>query len=188
MLDILSACSRCSSSSTCRACRCKTLQGLYQLMWFLLHVRLVRFNEGVCPEHIVLYIVHLAGLLFWHRVQWGWLWKMRFEELGQWFIRLHMCLSHFAVWRNPYNYYSLTNYQLFRAYSLVRKYNVARQIGILAGKVACRLLYYLPTINSHYASIIIDRLTYYQYFFVGAVPFGADCVVELRGITVGYNI
>lgn len=87
-----------------------------------------------------------------------------YEELGQWFIRLHMCLSHFAVSRNPYSYYSLTNYQLFRAYSLVRKYNVARQIGILAGKVACRLLYYLPTINSHYASIIIDRLTYYQYF------------------------
>lgn len=54
----------------------KNLQGLFQLMRFLLDVRLVRFNEGVCPEHIVLYMVHLVGLQFWHWVQRRWLWKV----------------------------------------------------------------------------------------------------------------
>lgn len=49
---------------------------------------------------------------------------------------------------------------------------------ILAGKVACRLLYYLPTINSHYASIIIDRLTYYQYFFCWSCAVCADCGLD----------
>lgn len=70
------------SSSTFRARRCKNLQGLFQLMWFLLHVRLVRFNEGVCPEHIVLYMVHLVGLLFWHGVQRRRLWKVTFINDG----------------------------------------------------------------------------------------------------------
>lgn len=54
----------------------ENLQGLFQLMRFLLHVRLVRFNEGVCPEHIVLYMVHLVGLQFWHWVRRRWLWKV----------------------------------------------------------------------------------------------------------------
>lgn len=54
----------------------QNLQGLFQLMRFLLDVRLVRFNEGVCPEHIVLYMVHLVGLRFWHWVQRRWLWKV----------------------------------------------------------------------------------------------------------------
>lgn len=36
------------------------MHGLFQLAPFLPHVRFVRFNEGVCPEHIVLYMLHLV--------------------------------------------------------------------------------------------------------------------------------
>ncbi len=80
------------SSSTFRARRCKNLQGLYQLMWFLLHVRLVRFNEGVCPEHIVLYMVRLVGLPFWHWVLWRWLWKVRIIKNGDDYLYISACV------------------------------------------------------------------------------------------------
>lgn len=85
-------------SSTCRARRWKNLQGLYQLMWFLLHVRLVRFNEGVCPEHIVLYMVHLVGLPFWHRVQWEVIMKSKIpKEWWWWFMYLSVCAFLFSI-------------------------------------------------------------------------------------------
>lgn len=68
MHDIPSACSSCSSSFphliNIQSSLVQKSARLVPINVILLHVRLVRFNEYACPEHIVLYMVRLVGLPF----------------------------------------------------------------------------------------------------------------------------